>query len=49
MNEMEWTVKLNGKEVFKSESLKECTGYVNANIKRSDDNRVSISRINGGS
>jgi hypothetical protein len=42
---MEWTVKLNGKPVFKSESLKECTTYVNKNIERSDDNRVSISRI----
>lgn len=42
---MKWTVKLNGKEVFQSDSLKECTGYVNKNIERSDDNRVSISRI----
>lgn len=45
---MEWTVKLNGKPVFKSKSLKECSRYVNQNIKRTDDTRVSISRINGG-
>jgi hypothetical protein len=42
---MKWTVKLNGKPVFESDSLKACTTYVNMNIERSDDNRVSISRI----
>lgn len=44
---MEWKVKLNGKVVFKSESLKECSAYVNKNIKRTDDTRVAISRIAG--
>ena len=48
VNEMEWTVKLNGNPVFKSESLKECTAYVNKNIKRTKQTRVSISRINNG-
>ena len=43
--EMEWTVKLNGEPVFKSESLKECTAYINKNITKSEDNRISISRI----
>ena len=43
--EMEWTVKLNGKPVFKNESLKACTAYINKNIENNADNRVSISRI----